>query len=532
MRPMSFILLLALCSVLFSQVPPLDTILVVGPPDIYQPVFVCAPPGDLQRLFVVEKNGLIKIRLATGSVVTFLDLNALISAGSEQGLLGMAFHPNYATNGYFYVNYTNTTGATVIARYTVSANPDVANAASGLAILTVTRPSTSHNAGWLQFGPDGYLYIAMGDGDFANDPAGNAQNTGLLLGKILRIDVDNPAGGLNYGIPPSNPFVGAGNPRDEIWAIGVRNPFRCSFDRLTGDLWIGDVGQDTREEIDFQPATDAAGIHGGRNYGWRCMEGTLCTGLSGCACSSAPLTNPIHDYSSALPAPEKAVISGYVYRGCAIPQLRGHYFFADYGSYKIWTLQYDGTTVTGPVDRTADLDPAGPDTIFSIVSFGEDGNGELYIVEREGSQIWKIVPTTPQMVGVTSYGTGTPGCNGPHVLSFGCSPTIFNPGETLNSTNGSAGTIGIFAISDAPLSPGSDPLGIGVETLIGFTPGLALFEFLVGTGGVTMIPTAIPNAPWLVGVTIYVQEFFVWAACVPSPLSISSSPALALTIQP
>jgi hypothetical protein len=406
----------------------------------------------------------------------------------------------------------------------VSANPDVANAGTALNILTVGQPFSNHNGGWIGFGPDGYLYIPLGDGGSGNDPNGNAQNINVMLGKVLRIDVD---GGSPYVSPPTNPYFGATPGLDQIWAIGVRNPFRCSFDRLTGDFYIGDVGQDTQEEISFQPA----GV-GGRNYGWRCKEGTFCTGLTGCTCASTSLTNPIHSFATG--SSFQAVIGGYVYRGCAIPQLRGHYFFALYetAAGTIWTLTHNGTSST-IVNRTADLAPSAGGLIRSIVSFGEDGNGELYICNLTDDQVWKIVPQTPQLVGVTSYGTGTPGCNGASVLSVPCSATLLNPGETINSTNGPPGTTLIGIVGSASLPPGSDPLFIAVETLVDLTPGTHfLYNFPVAPNGTASIPAPIPNLPSLVGFTFYVQHFFAWSSCMPSPLGLSSSQALAITIQP
>jgi glucose/arabinose dehydrogenase len=517
----------------YAQVPPLDAVPVAGAPDVDQPLYVTAPPSDFQRLFIVQKTGQIRVRTAGGTFSTFLDLSALVGLGSEHGLLGLAFHPAYAANGWLYVYYTNPAFDSVVARYTVSAaNPNVADPASALVVLTVTQPFSGHKAGCLQFGPDGYLYVALGDGGSSNDPLNNAQNLGSKLGKILRIDVDNPAGGLNYGIPPTNPYVGPGASLDEIWASGFRNPWRFSFDRLTGDLWIGDVGQDSREEIDFQPATDASGAHGGRNYGWRCREGSVCTGLANCRCVSPVFTNPLYDYSSALPAQETSVIGGYVYRGCAIPQLRGHYVFGDHGSGRIWTLTTSGTSVN-VVDRTADLDPPGPAIIPSVDSFGEDAQGEVYVCCIEADSVWKIVPTTPQLAGVATIGTGTAGCNGAHGISLHCSPVLQNPAETVDGTMGPPGTAGVGVIGLVPLPAGSDPLGIGVETLVSLQPAsFALYQFVVGPSGSSAFPVPIPNAPYFVGLTLYLQQFYVWSGCTPSPSGVSSSPALAITIQP
>jgi len=349
------------------------------------PLFVTSPPGDYDRLFIVEQNT-ARIRiLKNGSLlaIPFLDIGALASQGGEQGLLGLAFHPDYANNGLFFVNYTDNAGSTVVARYQVSGDPDVADPGTASILLTIPQPYSNHNGGMIAFGPnDGYLYIGMGDGGSANDPGNRAQTPSTLLGKILRIDVD---GGPPYGIPPDNPFVGISPYLPEIWAVGVRNPWRFSFDRKTGDLWIGDVGQNSWEEIDFQPAGSA----GGENYGWRCMEATHCTGLTGCTCNAPELTLPIHEYSHA--AGNCSVTGGYVYRGCELPEFDGVYFFADYCSGRIWTLEYDGVTPPTIVDRTVELDPPGTQSIGLLPSFGEDAAGNLYIVDIGDGEVYKIV---------------------------------------------------------------------------------------------------------------------------------------------
>ena len=249
---------------------------------LVRPVFVTTPAGDTDRLFIVEQGNtssrVARIRISkNGSLLPtpFLDIDNLVAnSGTERGLLGLAFHPDYWNNGYFYVNYAARNAATTIRRFQVSPpNSDTVNPATGVTLLTISQPFSNHNGGMIAFGPDGYLYIGMGDGGARFDPAGNAQNPNSLLGKILRIDVDNPAPGQNYGIPPTNPLVGKPG-RDEIYHWGLRNPWRWSFDRATGDMYIGDVGQNEREEIDYVPAGE-----GGLNFGWRCLEATECTGL-------------------------------------------------------------------------------------------------------------------------------------------------------------------------------------------------------------------------------------------------------------
>ncbi|HYT32045.1 MAG TPA: PQQ-dependent sugar dehydrogenase, partial [Thermoanaerobaculia bacterium] len=296
--------------------------------------------GD-SRLFLTIQTGRILIWDGTSFLTTpFLDISSLISCCTERGLLSAAFHPHYATNGFFFVYYTRTAGNVTVARYTVSSgNPNLANPASGVVLLTIPHPTNAnHNGGQLQFGPDGFLYIGTGDGGSANDPPCNAQRDDVLLGKLLRVDVDQNVGSSPfYGIPPSNPFLGAGLPLDEIWAKGLRNPWRFSFDRMTGDLYIGDVGQDEREEIDVQPRASA----GGENYGWKIMEGTRCGdgGSSGCpagvpACHSPVFQLPIFEYDHS--SGDCSVTGGYVYRGSAFPNLSGVYFYGDYCTGKLW----------------------------------------------------------------------------------------------------------------------------------------------------------------------------------------------------
>jgi glucose/arabinose dehydrogenase len=342
-------------------------------------VSVARPADGSGRFFIVLQTGQIVVYDGTRVLPRpFLDISNRVSCCGEQGLLGLAFHPNYARNGYFYVDYTNRKGNTVVARYAVSRfSPNVANARSATTVLTVDQPYANHNGGQLQFGPDGYLYIGLGDGGSEGDPQNNGQSLGTLLGKILRIDVD---AGSPYAIPPDNPFVGVGGARGEIWAYGLRNPWRFSFDRLAGDLFIADVGQDELEEIDFQLASSA----GGENYGWRLMEGTNCYNPP-TDCNPGGLTLPVLEYDHSQGC---AVIGGYRYRGAQIPALYGQYLFADYCSGVIWGATQDqtGNWVAGIL----------LDTSFSISTFGEDAGGEIYVM-RYGSSgtLYKIsAPTT------------------------------------------------------------------------------------------------------------------------------------------
>jgi glucose/arabinose dehydrogenase len=357
------------------------------------PVFVTAPPGDTSRLFIVEQiSGRIRIYDRDSGTILgtdFLDVTGLL-AGGEQGLLGLAFHPQYSINGFFYVNFTapggGGAGHTEIARYRVAgspANSNVADPASKKLIISYDQPESNHNGGWLGFGLDGYLYIAAGDGGGGNDQhgtIGNGQSRTTLLGKILRLDVDN---GDPYAIPDGNPYKGDPAFLNEIWAFGLRNPFRCSIDRQTGDLWIGDVGQNTREEIDFDPAGS-----GGLNFGWRPREGTIATpGISETPVTTA--TGPVFDYGRTVGT---TVIGGFVYRGSKIPELEGKYVFGDYGSLTFWVMTHNGSTFTAQ-DQTSVFNPS--NAIQSLTSFGEDGVGELYICDYTAGAIFAIVPGHP-----------------------------------------------------------------------------------------------------------------------------------------
>jgi glucose/arabinose dehydrogenase len=353
-------------------VPGIRTELVAS--GLAHPIYATAPAGDT-RLFIVEQGGKIQL-LKNGQVLAtpFLDISTLTAESGEQGLLGLAFPPDYGTSGLFYINYTNLSGTTVIARYQVSGNADVANPASAEIILTVTQPGANHNAGQLAFGPDGYLYISMGDGGGYGGTGdyNNAQMEDTLLGKMLRLDV---SGGLGsgYSIPLDNPYVGD-TPLDEIWAWGLRNPYRWSFDRSTGDIYIADVGAGTWEEVDVEPA----GGSGEVNYGWPKMEGTSCydppTG-----CNDGSLTLPVHTYDHL--AGRCAIMGGFVYRGL-IESIQGHYFFADWCTGQIWTFVWDGSDgIHSLRERTSELAPTTGD-IVRVAGFGEDGSGELYIVDR------------------------------------------------------------------------------------------------------------------------------------------------------
>jgi glucose/arabinose dehydrogenase len=353
------------------------------------PLFLTAPPGDTTRLFVVEKGGVIKIvNVATQQTLPtpFLNLTGQIVSTDEQGMLGLAFHPNYNLNGFFYINVINLSGDSEIRRYQVSStDPNVANPASVLLVLSVDQPAgqTNHKAGWLGFGLDGFLYAAFGDGGGVGDPGENAQNLGSLLGKILRINVDAddfPADAArNYAIPPTNPFTGAVGALPEIWSFGLRNPWRPSFDRGTGDFYIADVGQDRREEVNV--ATSSSGAGAGVNFGWDTVEGSLCfEPLTGCI--TGGLTMPVLEYDHSQ---GQSITGGYVYRGGAIPGLQGTYFYADFISGFVRTFRFANGAATEQVDLAALRPPGG-----GITSFGEDAAGELYIVTAAGG-VFRIV---------------------------------------------------------------------------------------------------------------------------------------------
>ena len=340
------------------------------------------------RLFIVEQQGTIRIVAADRLAATpFLDIRSLVLSGGEQGLLGLAFHPRFATNRRLFVDYTRQgDGATVIAEYQGSAtDPERADPASARILLTIAQPFANHNGGALRFGPDGYLYIGMGDGGSANDPGNRAQNTQELLGKILRIDVDR---GLPYAIPATNPFATSGG-RAEIWALGVRNPWRFNFDRITGDFYIGDVGQDRFEEIDRR----AAGTGAGTNFGWRVMEADSCTNQGGSVpCFDAALTPPILQYGHDLGC---SVTGGTVYRGSAVPALAGRYVYGDYCTGRLWSAAKNA----GGGFSARDIATTG----INITAFGEDENGELYFTDYSRGEIRRFQGEASDPVDVVEY---------------------------------------------------------------------------------------------------------------------------------
>jgi glucose/arabinose dehydrogenase len=338
-----------------------------------QPLDVRAAPDGSGRLFVAEKGG--TIRVAHGGQVAerpFLDIRGVVGArGSEQGLLGFVFHPRYAENGFLYVNYTDLNGDSVVARYQVSSDPDLADPGTGAVILFQPQPFPNHNAGNLIFGPDGYLWIGWGDGGSGGDPRGNAQNGGTWLGKMLRIDVD---GGFPFVVPPDNPFVGSADVLPEIWGFGLRNPWRYSFDALTGDLWLGDVGQNSWEELNHVPAGTAGGV----NFGWNVTEANHC--FRGNACDLAQYWPAATEYRTGNDG--CAIVGGYVYRGAAFPSLLGVYFYADECAGRVWSLQRDEAGNWFPTELL--------DTNIAISSFGEDEARELYITGLNDGTVYRL----------------------------------------------------------------------------------------------------------------------------------------------
>lgn len=355
-----------------------------------QPTYLLSLPDDPDALFVLEKKGRLRALDGDGRKQerTVLDLRDAVSDVSERGFLGMDFHPRFGTdNRWFFLHYSDRQGRTVISRFELpqpeAGAPWVANPASERVIFTLDQPWPNHNGGMIEFGPDGFLYIGLGDGGAADDQLGAGQDLGNLLGKILRIDVD---GGDPYAIPGDNPFVGVAGARPEIWAWGIRNAWRFCFDPENGDLWIGDIGQNKWEEIDWLPG----GHPGGANFGWDLLEGSHDFEPRAGMDRSA-LVAPVYELPHGQPAGHCSVTGGYVYRGEAIPALRGAYFWADYCSHAIGTLRVDRAgKLTEAVDRSEELNPGRK--VRDVASFGEDAVRELYLLSLSGGTVWKLVP--------------------------------------------------------------------------------------------------------------------------------------------
>jgi cysteine-rich repeat protein len=390
------------------------------------PSHITAPPLDPNRLFVVEKTGTVRI-IKNGVLLAtpFLNLASRVSSGAEQGLLSIAFHPNYKVNRRLFATFTDSRGNTIIARFTASAvNPDVVDASTERLLLTISQPFPTHNGGQIAFGPDGYLYAGMGDGGGVADPFESAQSNTTLLGKILRFDVDRETAPF-YTVPSSNPNPGAGPTLGLIWAKGMRNPWRFSFDRLSGDLYTADIGEAQREEVNVTPVTST----GGENYGWDIFEGSQCFEPEPLFLSCPSLSSyvaPVHEYDHTQGC---AVTGGFVYRGCAMPDLHGSYFFADYCTAFVRTFELVGGVAQNLTDRTADVAPGGGLSIDSVTSFGEDARGELYIADQ-GGEIFKLVP---------ALATNTPSPS-PTATSTWTSPPTDTPTPTATDTETATAT--------------------------------------------------------------------------------------------
>ena len=488
------------------------------------------------RIFVVEQNTAdIRIIGPLGGVLAtpFLDLTGKVQTGGERGLLGLAFHPDYDNNGYFYVNYTKgSPNRTIVERYTVSAgNKNIADPTSALEILSFPQPQSNHNGGCLRFGSDGYLYIGTGDGGGAGDTSCNAQNPGLMLGKMLRIDVD---GGTPYAVPPGNPFIGTAAYLPEIWAVGLRNPWRYAFDPLTGELYIGDVGQSDLEEVDVVPAGD-----GGYNFGWKIMEGTSCYGTGGCPsgvlppCGDASLTMPVTEYAHSGPfGGPCSITGGEVMRDCKIPELFGTYFYADYCSNQIWSFDYTTGSVVNHVERTAELAPGGGLSINSITSFGVDGDGSVLIVDAGNGEIFRIIAASQPPFADCDLNGKEDNCeiamdpsldldgNGTLDSCESCGYAVYGVGASpvnYMSLNGSGGTsVGsatAFVTTGVVTGPVLDFVSLAQDNFpvvggVGLVnQGLNILTLVApSVGGTATVNTVIPNDPAFAGLAIYVQS--------------------------
>lgn len=434
---------------------------------VTQPVDIAGARDGTNRLFVVQQTGQVRvIRNQTLVATPFLDINTLVLATGEQGLLGIAFHPQFASNRQFYVNYTRKAdGATVVARYLANAGgADTADPASGQVLLVIAQPYSNHNGGAVKFGPDGYLYIGMGDGGSSNDPESRAQDRTTLLGKMLRIDVD---AGSPYAIPAGNPWANGVNGRAEIFAIGLRNPWRISFDRGTGDFWIADVGQGAIEEVNRV----AAGTGAGANFGWRMMEGNNCTGLSGpVACNDASLTRPVVAYGHDVGC---SVTGGFVYRGTHVPSLAGKYVYGDFCSGRLWAATGAGSAWT-----PAELG----DTAYQLSAFGEDDAGELYFADYATGDIYRFADTVPPPATPRLVVTPSP-------LAFGVVAPNSTANRTVTIANGGGGTLVVTAFAITSSGRGasafatSGPCTVGTRLTAGQTCVLDVRFMPTAAGG-------------------------------------------------
>ncbi len=431
-KRLSFVILIitALLSAGSTKAQPVLSLTPVITSGLNQPIqFVNAADGS-NRIFIVQKGGTIRVYDGSFNFLsTFLTVTGITTAG-ERGLLSMAFHPNYANNGFFFVYYTNANGDLEIARYSVSAgDPNMADASSKAVVITIPHPTNSnHNGGELHFGADGYLYLSTGDGGGGGDQPNNAQNTNVLLGKLLRLDVNVSATPPYYRVAPGNPF------NNEIYDLGLRNPFRWSFDRATNDIWIGDVGQDSFEEINFRSSSAAPGV----NYGWRCYEGNNAYNSSGCLAASNYLF-PVYTYPT--PNPSGAVTGGIVYRGTAYPALQGYYVAADFYTGTFYLVSRSG----GNTSTTTQVIPT-----TGVVDFGETENGEAYVVSLTGGAVYRLEAASGGPLPVTLRAFGATVSGGAVKLDWSTSTEInlkqfevqysadannFNPAGTVAANN-------------------------------------------------------------------------------------------------
>ncbi len=477
----------------------LDPVVTTG---LSSPLFVGHAGDGSNRLFILEQGGVAKVLQPGSSTPTvFLDIHTKVVAGGERGLLGLAFHPQYGANGRFFVYYTRSgDGALAIAEYHVSADPNVANPTESV-LLTIPHPTnTNHNGGMLAFGPDGYLYMGVGDGGSGNDPPSNAQNINVLLGKILRIDVDHPdpVAGTLYSSPADNPFVNAPG-RDEIFAFGMRNPWRFSFDRGTGQQWVADVGQGTREEVDSP-------IVNGGNYGWRVYEGSVCTNNDPSLCNPANYLFPIFDYTHS--GGRCSITGGYVYRGSQGALPLGTYVYGDYCSGEIFA--WDGSTQSTLLDTT-----------LNISSFGEDQAGELYVVNLGGT-VSKIVSALPCTYSISptsqSFGSGAGTGSVTVTTGTGCAWTAVSNASWIHVESGSSGSgngsVGYSVDANGSSSPRTGMMTIAGQTFTvnqsgaptctySISPTRATFPRGGGSGSVAVTAgsgcawTAVSNASWI-----------------------------------
>jgi len=462
-----------------------------------KPVWAGSPPGD-DRLFTIEQESGKVLIIVGGQPQSppYLDLSTkIVKDAYEQGLLGLAFDPGFQSNGFFYVNYTRKIdGATMVVRYH-ALNANAADPASAVTILgPIAQPQLNHNGGNIRFGPDGKLYVGMGDGGGALDlgvghaPGGNGQSGTTLLGKILRLNADGSTPADNPFKSPTDGFL------DQIWDYGLRNPWRWSFDRLTGDLWLADVGENLHEELNFQKAGTA-----GRNFGWHCMESFECTTLDGCTCNAPTLTKPVYQYGHE--DNKCAIIGGHVYRGPSIPQLNGTYFFGDFCTGRIWSCTWDGAHVANLLERTAELQPGFGQSIDTISSFGEDRNGELLIVDHDG-EIYRVVPVVsdppdPPENAFTNLGGGLPGTKGiPLLVGQG----NMTPASANQITLTKANTFAQAFLAVSLVGEGAPFKGGTLKA----TPIIILIPFTVPLSGSIVLPLAGPQSA-ASGMTLYFQ---------------------------